>query len=148
MGSVPRPRAGRKDGPARDPIARVWQGWGGFTIIEVLAVVAILGILALLGYSRLQSSRDKATIAAMTSDLRAIAEEQEAHYFQNRTYSNNLATLNANLSAGNTIVIVEATPSGWSGQASNPNVVKQCYIVVGNAVPIGSAASDGGISCS
>lgn len=132
--------AGPPAGPGR-PAA-------GFTIIEILIVVAVLGILAAIGYVRIQSQRDKATVAVMTSDLRAIAEEQEAHYFQNRVYSADLVALNANLSPGNTIVIVEATNAGWSGRASNPRVTKQCYIVVGNAAPIGSATTDGVISCS
>ena len=130
--------------PVPPPLSRR----AGFTIIEILIVVAVLGILAGLAYARLQSSKDKATIASMTSDLRAIAEEQEAHYFQNRFYSNSLAALNANLSPGNTVVIVEASSAGWSGQASNPKVTQQCYIVVGGAALIGSATTDGVISCS
>jgi prepilin-type N-terminal cleavage/methylation domain-containing protein len=120
----------------------------GFTIIEILVVLAVIGILAGLGYARLQSSKDKATVAAMTSDLRAIAEEQEAYYFQNRFYSNSLVTLNAQLSPDNTVVIVEATDAGWSGRASNPKVTKQCYIVVGSAALIGSVTTEGVISCS
>jgi hypothetical protein len=46
------------------------------------------------------------------------------------------------------MVIHEATPSGWSGSASNSRTPKKCYIVVGNAAPIGTAATDGVISCS
>ena len=120
----------------------------GFTIIEMLAVLVVLSILAALGYARLQNSKDKATIASMTSDLRALSEEQEAYYFQNRLYSSDLVALNSNPSPGNTIVISEATSSGWSGRISNPKVTKQCYVVVGNAAPIGSATTDGVISCS
>src|SRR5512143_3942986 len=129
-------------GPARSGPRR------GFTIIEILVVLVVLSVLAALGYARLQGSKDKATIASMTSDLRALAEEQEAYYFQNRVYSTNLAPLNSNPSPGNTVVINEATNSGWSGHVSNPKVTRQCYVVVGSAAPIGSATSDGVISCS
>jgi prepilin-type N-terminal cleavage/methylation domain-containing protein len=134
MRSVPEPRSG---GRRR-----------GFTIIEILAVLVVLSVLAALGYARLQNSKDKATIAGMTSDLRAIAEEQEAYYFQNRVYTTDLVALNANPSPGNTIVIPEATTAGWSGRVSNPKVTKQCYVVVGSAAPIGTATTDGVISCS
>jgi len=117
-------------------------------MIELLVVMVVIGVLATLAYARLQSSKDKATVASMTSDLRAIAEEQEAYYFQNRVYGTDLVALNANPSPGNVIVIDEATSSGWSGHVSNPKVTKQCYMVVGDATPIGSATTDGVINCS
>ena len=120
----------------------------GYTFIELLVVIVVLGILATTGYLRLQSVKDKAAVASMTSDLRAIAEEQEAFYFQNRVYSALLDSLNSRLSPGDTIVIHEATPSGWAGTASNARTLKKCYIVVGNATPVGSANSDGVINCS
>ncbi len=120
----------------------------GFTFIEILIVMIVIGILTGLAYVRVQSQKDKATIAAMTSDLRAIAEEQEAHYFQNRFYTTDLVALNARPSPGDTIVIVEATAAGWSGRIYNPRSNKQCYIVVGQAAPIGSATQDGVINCS
>jgi prepilin-type N-terminal cleavage/methylation domain-containing protein len=148
MPCIPPPPAGRwKAGPGAHAAGRL-RGRGGFTIIEILAVLAVVSILAAIAYARLQSQKDKATVAAMTSDLRAIAEEQEAHYFQNRVYSNNLVALNANPSPGDTIVIVEASAAGWSGRIYNPKITKQCYIIVGQVAPLGSATRDGVISCS
>lgn len=120
----------------------------GYTFIELLVVIVVLGILASMGYLRLQASKDKAAVAAMTSDLRAIAEEQEAFYFQNRFYSATLDSLNARPSPGDSLMIHEATPSGWSGSVSNTRTPKKCYIVVGDAAPVGSAATDGVINCS
>ena len=120
----------------------------GYTFIELLVVIVVIGVLATMGYLRLAGSKDKAAVAAMTSDLRAIAEEQEAFYFQNRLYSATLDSLNPRPSPGDSIVIHEATPSGWSGSVSNTRTPKKCYIVVGNATPVGSAASDGVINCS
>ncbi len=120
----------------------------GFTLIEILVVLLVLGILAGLAYARLQSSKDKAVVAGMTSDLHAIAQEQEAYYFQKRFYSPTIDSLNANPSPGNVIVIVDGTASGWSGSVSNPKVAKQCYIFVGSSAPIGSATKDGVIDCS
>jgi prepilin-type N-terminal cleavage/methylation domain-containing protein len=120
----------------------------GYTFIELLVVIVVLGILASMGYLRLQASKDKAAVAAMTSDLRAIAEEQEAFYFQNRFYSATLDSLNPRPSPGDSLVIHEATPSGWSGSVSNSRTPKKCYIVVGDAAPVGSASTDGVINCS
>lgn len=120
----------------------------GFTLIEMLTVLVIIGILAGIAYAHFQTSKDKAVIAGMTSDLRAIAEEQEAYYFQNRLYTTNLVALNAKLSPGNVLLINEATSSGWSGTVSNPNVSQQCYLFSGTAVPVGSAVKEGVIDCS
>lgn len=120
----------------------------GFTIIEMLVVLVVLGVLAGLGFARLQYTKDKATVASLSSDLHGIAEEQEAYYFQNRAYSPTVDSLNPNLTPGNVIVILEATGSGWSAQASNPKVAKQCWVVIGSAAAVGTAVPDGGTSCS
>jgi prepilin-type N-terminal cleavage/methylation domain-containing protein len=120
----------------------------GFTFVEILVVLIVLGILATLAFNRLQANKEKAVVAAMEHDLRAIAFEQEAYYFQNRRYADQLTLLPNNPSPGNTITIVEGTSSGWSGQVTNPKTSKVCAIVVGSAAPIGSAQPDKGISCS
>jgi prepilin-type N-terminal cleavage/methylation domain-containing protein len=120
----------------------------GFTFIEMLVVTIVIGVLATIAYARLQSQKERAIVAAMTSDLKALAEEQEAHYFQNRFYSNDLTVLNSMTSPGDTVVILEATPSGWSGRIYNPKTPKQCYIFVGQAAPVGSAVREGLINCS
>jgi prepilin-type N-terminal cleavage/methylation domain-containing protein len=120
----------------------------GFTFIEMLVVIVVIGILAGMGYLRMQATKDKAAVAAMTSDLRAIAEEQEAYYIQYRSYSSTLDSLNPRPSPGDSITIHEATPSGWSGSVSNPKTVKQCFVVVGDADPLGPAVADGVIKCS
>ncbi len=120
----------------------------GFTFVEILVVLIVLGILAALAFNRLQANKEKAVVASMEHDLRAIAFEQEAYYFQNRTYADQLNLLPNNPSPGNLVSIVEGTSSGWSGRVTNPKTPKVCSIVVGSAAPIGSALPDKGISCS
>lgn len=120
----------------------------GFTIIEMLVVMVVIGILATIAFVRLQAQKDKATIAGMTSDLRATSEEQEAYYFQHQAYSPTIDSLNSNPSPGNIVVINEGTASGWSGTISNPKVAQKCYITIGSAVPVGSSQADRGIDCS
>jgi type II secretory pathway pseudopilin PulG len=117
-------------------------------MIEILVVLVVLGVLATLGFARLQSTKEKATVAGMISDLRSVTEEQEGFYFDHRFYSPTTDSLNPNYTAGNVLLIHEATASGWSGSVSNPKVTRQCYVVVGNAAPVGSAVNDGTISCS
>ena len=66
----------------------------GFTFIEILVVMIVIGILATLAFARLQSSKEKGTVASMTSDLRGVAEEQEGYYFQHRVYASVTDSLN------------------------------------------------------
>jgi len=120
----------------------------GFTLIEILVVLVVLGILAGLAFARLKSQRERAVVASMTADLHAVAEEQEAYYIQHRAYSPVVDSLNPRPSPGNVTVIHEGTTTGWSGSVSNPRAVKQCYVYVGSAAPVGAASADGVINCS
>lgn len=119
----------------------------GFTFIEILIVMIVIGLLASLAFVRLQTTKDKATVASMVSDLHGVQEEQEGYYFNHRIYSITLDSLNPNPTAGNTITIQEATVSGWSATVVNPKTTKTCGVIVGSAAPIGSATRDGVITC-
>lgn len=119
----------------------------GFTLIELMVVMVVILILAGLAFVRVQSQKEKAVVAGMTSDMRAVAEEQEAYYFQNRVYTNDQVALNWRPSPGDTLVIEEASASGWSGRIYNPKSSKQCYIVVGSAALIGPVVAEGVIRC-
>ncbi|HTS88855.1 MAG TPA: prepilin-type N-terminal cleavage/methylation domain-containing protein [Gemmatimonadales bacterium] len=120
----------------------------GFTFIEILIVMIIIGILATLGWLRIQDQKEKGYIAAMTSDLRAMAEEQEAYYFQHQAYSATIDSLNPRPTPGDSLKLIEGTASGWSGSVSNGRTSRQCYIFVGTAAPVGTATNEGVISCS
>jgi len=119
----------------------------GFTFIEILIVMIVIGLLASLGIARLQSTKEKATLASMVSDLHGVVEEQEGYYFQHRTYSPTIDSLNPNPTAGNTITIQEATITGWSATVVNPKTAKTCAVIVGSATPIGTANRDGVMTC-
>lgn len=44
----------------------------GFTLIELLIVVVIIGVLAAIAIPKFGSSKDKAYVASMKSDLRSL----------------------------------------------------------------------------
>lgn len=119
----------------------------GFTLIEILVVMIVLGLLATLAFVRLQSTKEKATVAAMVSDLHGVVEEQEGYYFTHRIYSITIDSLNPNPTAGNTITVQEATVTGWSATVVNPKTMKVCGVIVGTAAPIGTATRDGVMTC-
>jgi type IV pilus assembly protein PilA len=120
----------------------------GFTLIELLIVVVIIGILAAIAIPRFANSKGKAYMSSMKSDLRNLAVAQEGHYFDQRTYTTNLAALNFTPSSGVILTINEATPTGWSATAthaqSNPIT---CAIYTGGAAPVAPATQAGVVSC-
>ena len=121
----------------------------GVTFIELLTVVVIIGLLSVFAIPRLARNKEKAILATMQSDLRNLATTEEGYYYTNATYSTDQVALNVTLTAGNVLVINEATPSGWSATISHAPIVPQsCYLFHGNATPVGSATVEGLADCS
>lgn len=120
----------------------------GVTLIELLAVVVILGLLVVFAVPRLSRNKEKTVVATMESDMRNLATAEEGYYYANSTYTVDQVALNITLSPGNTLTINEATVSGWSATMANPLTPQQCYLFHGNAAPVGSATTEGDISCS
>ncbi len=60
----------------------------GFTLIELLIVVVIIGILAAVAIPKFSSTKGKAYIATMKSDLKNFASAQESYYYDNGVYYN------------------------------------------------------------
>jgi prepilin-type N-terminal cleavage/methylation domain-containing protein len=121
----------------------------GVTFIELLTVVVIIGLLSVFAIPRLARNKEKAILATMQSDLRNLANAEEGFYYANATYSTDQVALNVTLTAGNVLVINEATASGWSATISHAPIVPQsCYLFHGNATPVGSATVEGLADCS
>ncbi len=106
----------------------------GFTLIELLIVVVIIGILAAIAIPKFASTKDKAYVAAMKSDLRNLATYEEQYAADNNgAYFAGTATMIAPLqgftpSQNVTVVatIVAGPPQSWSATAVHSLSAKRC----------------------
>jgi prepilin-type N-terminal cleavage/methylation domain-containing protein len=120
----------------------------GFTLIELLIVVVIIGILAAIAIPKFSSTREKAFMASMKSDLRNLATLQDIYHNNTFSYSTVAADLAFTNSDAVTVTISEATGAGWgatSAHAGFPGAV--CGLIQGNATPVGPATVEGSIAC-
>ena len=58
----------------------------GFTLIELLIVIVIISILAAITIPKFSSTKEKAYVSKMISDLRNLATAQEAYVTDNLIY--------------------------------------------------------------
>ena len=118
----------------------------GFTLIELLVVVVIIGILATIAIPKFANTKQKATVAAMKSDLRNLVTAQEGFYFDNNDYAGSItagAAVNATGGAGSTpftpttgnvLTLTYISPTGYSATITNPivtGVPGTCGIYIG-----------------
>jgi len=124
----------------------------GFTLIELLIVVVIIGILAAIAIPKFSATREKAYFAAMKSDLKNLASQQEIYYADNYSYTTSTTGLAFTNSEGVTVTIL-ASSSGWSGAATHSalGASEGCAIYYGtaSAPTVGTAtpASPGEMAC-
>ena len=125
----------------------------GFTLIELLIVVVIIGILAAIAIPKFSATREKAYFAAMKSDLKNLASQQEIYYSDEYSYTSNTTSLGFVTSDGVTVVQVDGT-AGWSGTATHSALAttEGCAIYYGTGVgapSVGTAtpAAAGEMAC-
>ena len=106
----------------------------GFTLIELLIVVVIIGILAAIAVPKFSATRHKAYFAAMKSDLKNLASQQEIYYSDEYSYTNNTTSLGF-VSTEGVNVTITATTDGWSGSNTHSGLATSegCAIYYENA---------------
>jgi type IV pilus assembly protein PilA len=120
----------------------------GFTLIELMVVVVIMGILVSVMVPRFQSSREKAFVATMKSDLRNLASAEESYFYDNAAYTTNISALTTfSPSRGVTVTVNESTMGGWSATAAHNGTARQCFLYTGNVSPVGGATVEGQVTC-
>ncbi len=124
----------------------------GFTLIELLIVVVIIGILAAIAIPKFSATREKAYFAAMKSDLKNLASQEEIYYADNYSYTTSTTDLAFTNSEGVTVTIA-ASSSGWAASATHSalGASEGCAIYYGTATApsVGTATptSPGEIAC-
>jgi type IV pilus assembly protein PilA len=111
----------------------------GFTLIELLIVVVIIGILAAIAIPRFATTKDKAYVAQMKSDLRNLATYEEQYAADNGgAYFGGTATMASPLqgftpSQYSTIVVtyIPGPPPDWNATATHSLSAKTCAMTSG-----------------
>ena len=107
----------------------------GFTLIELLIVVVIIGILAAIAIPKFSATREKAYFAAMKSDLKNLASQQEIYYSDNYAYSSSVGDLGFVNSDGVIVAVASVSSSGWAASATHAALgsAEGCAIFYGTA---------------
>jgi type IV pilus assembly protein PilA len=120
----------------------------GFTLIELLIVVVIIGILAAIAIPKFSTTKDKAKLASVKTDLRNYM--QEAYFSDKATYGAaaalQAAPYNFTLSSGNAFTASAGAAALYSATVQNATIsgtsINSCSVSVGDG-----SATDGVITC-
>jgi type IV pilus assembly protein PilA len=125
-----------------------FNGKKGFTLIELLIVVVIIGILAAIAIPKFASTKEKAYIASMKSDLKNLATSEEAYYSDKNSYSTDTTALNFNTSTGNVLTITSTSlTTGWAGSMTNPRVTSIAKCQIGTGADTAGIGVEGVVVC-
>ena len=124
----------------------------GFTLIELLLVVVILGILASIAIPKFSNAREKAFMAAVVTDLKVLATQQEVYQAEWLTYASDIGVIqNFTTSEGVNITINEVDlGQGWGATAWHEGLIaRSCGIYYGTASAASGtpATSPGAVTC-
>jgi type IV pilus assembly protein PilA len=120
----------------------------GFTLVELLIVVVVIGILAAIAIPKFAATKGKANFAGMRSDLHNLTTAQESFFYDHSSYTTRLDSLKYSTSPGDSVSITEATNTGWSATATNPDSYPHfCALFMGSAAAVAPATAQGVVAC-
>jgi len=124
----------------------------GFTLIELLIVVVIIGILAAIAIPKFASTKQKAYMAAMKSDLKNFVTAEESYFADFNTYGTYGQVNGAGLFTTTTDVTMATgvnTATGFNATATHAAAAgKTCGVYVGTAAsPNASLTVEGEVGC-
>jgi prepilin-type N-terminal cleavage/methylation domain-containing protein len=120
----------------------------GFTLIELLVVVVIIGVLAAIAIPRFGSSKSKAYLTSMKSDLRNLASAEEAFFSDSARYTTNLASLYFSSSSGVNPPVIAVYVGGWSATLTHSQLPgAECGIGINTTNPTLATAGEGEPAC-
>ncbi len=125
------------------------RGWKpGSTVAAVGLLIPIFFLATMAAQSMCAcSTKEKAYVAAMKSDLRILAMEQETYFAEHGAYSTDIrAVTDYALSYGVDVQVVTALPTGWYAIATHELTPITCSIYVGDEVAT-TRASPGEFFC-
>ena len=128
------------------------QNKKGFTLIELLIVVVIIGILAAIAIPKFATTKDKAKLASVKTDIRNYMTAQEAYFSDKAVYGAAAdlagAGYNFTFSTGNAATASAGAAGGYSLTAENSSIstgTKACHVDVGSSAA--DPTKDGVILC-
>ncbi|HMA45262.1 MAG TPA: prepilin-type N-terminal cleavage/methylation domain-containing protein [Gemmatimonadales bacterium] len=118
----------------------------GWTLVELIIIMAIIGLLATIVIPRFTTTRDKALVATMKSDLRNLMTMEEARKVDSGTYVTSIPPTVWSPSAGVTGPSISLTADGWTASVGHVSSPRTCVIYVGST-PLAPAVNEGVPTC-
>ena len=121
----------------------------GFTLIELLVVIVIIGILATIAIPKFMSTKNKAFVGAMKSDLRNLVGAEETFFTDSMkyvTYDTSLLRFRPSSGVTNPNIVIGA--GYWSATMTHTMIPGfSCGIGLNTANPIDATAGNGEPVC-
>ncbi len=118
----------------------------GFTLIELLIVIVIIGILAAIAIPKFATTKEKAYLTAMKSDLKNLTTAEEAYFADNVAYTTTFPATIYTVTAGVTAPAITITQDGWTASLGHNLTTKTCAIYIGTTA-LAPAINEGEPRC-